>query len=96
MKALTEVQTSFKAILEKIGKAKQREWWKQDVFLIASTAKILDLAGVKEQSTRDEVIAKVLALDNDLGGFGANCSQLTKTLGRPEKVDKLREAIKGF
>lgn len=96
MKALTEVQTSFKAKLETVAKAMKRDWWKQDVMHVVTGVTFLDLCEVKDQTKRDEIMAKWIALDSSLGGIGTNCSQLTKTLGRPEKVDMLGEAIKGF
>lgn len=96
MKALTEVQTSFKATLEKIGKATKKQWHSQDVMAMASCITLLDLAEIKDQAKRDEILAKWNAKCAELPGLGANGSQLGQKLGREKAVDVLSEALKGF
>ena len=96
MKALTEVQTSFKSTLEKIGTALKKQWHSQDVMQMAACITLLDLAEIKDQAKRDEILAKWNAKCTELPGLGSNGSQLGQKLGREKAVDALSEALKGF
>lgn len=96
MKALTEVQSQFKAKLEKIGAATKKQWHCQDVMQIAACVELMDIAEIKEPAKRDAIMAAWTKRCAELPGLGANGSQLGQKLGREKAVDIVAEALKGF
>jgi len=69
------------------------QWHGQATHKLAVAACLLDLAGVKDQAKRDEVMKAWLETPSS---FGANCSALGQALGRESTKEKIEKTFAGF
>lgn len=86
-------ETIKEKYLDPIAAKLKDDWHGQAVHKTAVCVAILDLAGIKEQGKRDEVMKAWLATPS---AFGANCSALGQSLGRESGKAKTERTFSGF
>lgn len=84
---------AIKEKLEAIATKAGVEWHSQAVHKLAVAVVLLDLAGIKDQKKRDEVLK---AWGETPASFGCNASALGQALGRPAAKAKIEAAFAGF
>jgi hypothetical protein len=88
-----EQKAKHRKELEALAAKLEAQWHAQSVHQIYATKVVLDLAGVKDQKTRDKVVA---AIQEGPSSLGCNASAFAQALGREKQADKIKSALSGI
>ena len=89
---MTKEEIKSKYLVPIAAKLKD-QWHGQATHKLAVAVALLDLANIKDQAKRDEVIK---AWNDYPSSFGANCSALGQALGRESTKEKMEKTFAGF